>query len=121
LNVIVRYGVPVAEHAKALKLSAHDADEALRERAAGATEIRGRQLALLRAELTIDLQLDRQAVAVVAGMYGASKPAIVFDLTTRSFRILLRAVPMWILPFAYGGPSCNTNFGAPRRASRICV
>jgi hypothetical protein len=34
------------------------------------------------------------------GTYGASKPAMLFDRTTRSFRILLRAVPMWIRPFA---------------------
>src|SRR5580704_6809314 len=26
---------------------------------------------------------------------------------------------MWMLPFAYGGPSCSTNFGAPARRSRI--
>src|SRR5215510_181461 len=53
------------------------------------------------------------------GMYGASKPAIDRDFTTRSFRILLSAVPRWMLPLAYGGPSCSTNFGAPFRRSRI--
>src|ERR1700748_2448576 len=37
-----------------------------------------------------------------------------------SFRILLSAVPMWILPLAYGGPSCRTNFGALCRRLRIC-
>src|SRR5438552_18105301 len=26
---------------------------------------------------------------------------------------------MWMLPFAYGGPSCSTNFGAPFRRARI--
>src|SRR5205814_6746545 len=31
----------------------------------------------------------------------------------------LRAVPRWMSPFAYGGPSCSTNFGAPFRRSRI--
>src|SRR5205807_3730395 len=41
------------------------------------------------------------------------------DLTTSSFRILFSAVPMWILPLAYGGPSWRTNFGAPLRRSRI--
>src|SRR6476469_6177610 len=41
------------------------------------------------------------------------------DLTTSSLRILLSAVPMWMLPLAYGGPSCSTNFGAPARRSRI--
>src|SRR5215813_13431522 len=51
--------------------------------------------------------------------YGASNPAIDFDLTTTSFRILFSAVPRWMLPFAYGGPSCSTNFGAPFRRSRI--
>src|SRR5207342_3145747 len=51
--------------------------------------------------------------------YGASNPAIERDLTTSSFRILFSAVPMWMLPLAYGGPSCSTNFGAPARRSRI--
>src|SRR5262245_40192094 len=51
--------------------------------------------------------------------YGASKPAIERDLTTSSFRILFIAVPMWMFPLVYGGPSCSTNFGAPFRASRI--
>src|SRR5207253_4182195 len=41
------------------------------------------------------------------------------DLTTSSLRILFSAVPMWMLPLAYGGPSCSTNFGAPARRSRI--
>ena len=44
----------------------HRADEALGVGAAGAAEIGDRHLALLRAELAIDLQLDRQAMAVVA-------------------------------------------------------
>jgi len=26
---------------------------------------------------------------------------------------------MWMWPLAYGGPSCSTNFGAPRRWARI--
>src|SRR5438093_13101627 len=26
---------------------------------------------------------------------------------------------MWMLPFAYGGPSCSTNLGAPLRRARI--
>ena len=34
--------------------------------------------------------------------YGASNPAIDRDLTTRSFRILFSAWPMWIWPLAYG-------------------
>src|SRR5215217_2982353 len=53
-------------------------------------------------------------------MYGTSKPAIVRDLMTMSLRILLSAVPRWICPLAYGGPSWKTNFGAPRRFARIC-
>ena len=40
------------------------------------------------------------------------------DLTTKSLRILLSAVPMWISPLAYGGPSWSTNIGAPFRARR---
>ena len=58
--------VPVAEDAQPLKLAAHDADEARGVRAAGAPEVRQRHLALLRTELAVDLQLDRQPVAVVA-------------------------------------------------------
>ena len=34
-----------------------------------------------------------------------------------SFRILLSAWPMWMSPFAYGGPSCSTNCFAPGRAA----
>jgi len=30
-----------------------------------------------------------------------------------SFRILFIAVPMWMSPLAYGGPSCKTNLGRP--------
>ena len=58
--------VPGAEDAEALELLAHRADEALRVRAARAAEIGDRHLTLLRTELAIDLQLDRQPVAVVA-------------------------------------------------------
>src|SRR5579871_2019517 len=52
-------------------------------------------------------------------MYGALKPAIDFDLTTMSFRILLSAVPRWMFAFAYGGPSCSTYFGAFARRAMI--
>src|SRR4051812_36087704 len=44
---------------------------------------------------------------------------MVFDFTTKSFRILLSAVPRCICPLAYGGPSWSTNFGAPARRARI--
>jgi hypothetical protein len=57
--------VPVAEHAKALEFGAHDADEPRGVVAAGAAEVRDRHVALLRAQLAVDLQLDRQPVAVV--------------------------------------------------------
>src|SRR6185312_12277434 len=53
------------------------------------------------------------------GTYGESKPAMVFDLTTKSFRILLNAVPKWMRPLAYGGPSCRTYVGRPARDSRM--
>ncbi len=59
--------LPVAEDAEALELPGHDPDEPLGVRAAGAAEIRDAHLPLLRAKLAVDLQLDRQAVAVVAG------------------------------------------------------
>ena len=52
------------------------------------------------------------------GTYGASKPASDFDFTTMSLRILLTAWPMWMSPFAYGGPSCSTKRGRPCAAAR---
>ena len=58
--------IPVAEDAEPLELLGHRADEALGVGAARAAEIGHRHLALLRTELPIDLQLDRQPVAVVA-------------------------------------------------------
>ena len=77
---------------------------------------RRRHLRLLRSELAIDFDLDRQPVAVPArGRMANRNPAIVFDLTMKSFSILLNACPRWILPFAYGGPSCRTYFGRPAR------
>src|SRR6185436_358152 len=48
------------------------------------------------------------------------KPAIVRDFTTMSLSTLFMAVPMWISPLAYGGPSWSTKRGAPFRRSRIC-
>ena len=36
----------------------------------------------------------------------------------KSLRILLAAWPMWIAPFAYGGPSCSTKRGRPRATLR---
>ena len=38
------------------------------------------------------------------GMYGARKPAMVFDFTIMSFRILLRPVPRWISPVGIRRP-----------------
>ena len=58
--------VPVADHEQALELLVHDADEPLGVRAAGTTEVSDRHVALLRTELAIDFELDRQAMAVVA-------------------------------------------------------
>ena len=53
------------------------------------------------------------------GTYGASKPASPLLLTMTSLRILLTACPMWMSPFAYGGPSCSTKRGRPAAAARI--
>ena len=58
--------LPVAEDPEPLELLGHHADEALGVGAAGAAEVRDAHLALLRPELAIDLELDRQPVAVVA-------------------------------------------------------
>ena len=59
--------IPVAEDAEPLELVGHDADEPLGVGPAGAAEIRRAELPLLRPQLAVDLQLDRQAVTVVAG------------------------------------------------------
>ena len=47
----------------------------------------------------------------------ASNPDIALLLTMMSLRILLTAWPMWMSPFAYGGPSCRTKRGRPLLAS----
>src|SRR6476659_3720320 len=44
---------------------------------------------------------------------------MLLDLTTKSLMILLNAVPRWMRPLAYGGPSCRTYVGRPARDSRI--
>ena len=59
--------VPGAENAEALEVAALDVDVLFGVGPAGAAEVRRAHLLLLRAELAIDLQLDRQAVAVPAG------------------------------------------------------
>jgi hypothetical protein len=58
--------IPVAENPQALELLCHDANEPFRVPAARAAEIGGAHFALLRSELAIDLELDRQTVTVVA-------------------------------------------------------
>ena len=63
-------GVPGGENAEALELFGHRADEALGVGAAGPAEVGHRHLAFLRPELAIDLELDRQTVAVVARHIG---------------------------------------------------
>ncbi len=53
------------------------------------------------------------------GTYGQSNPAMPLERTTKSFRHLFIRCPRWIDPFAYGGPSWNTNrpLGAARPAA----
>ena len=58
--------VPVAEDHQPLELARHHVDEAAGVVTAGAANLGHRHVALLRAELAIDFQLDRQTVAVVA-------------------------------------------------------
>ena len=65
LHRLVRI-VPGADDAEPLEVAALDVDVLLGVGAAGAAEIRRAHLALLRAELAIDLQLDRQAVTIPA-------------------------------------------------------
>ena len=45
------------------------------------------------------------------GTYTALKPSIERDLTITSLRTLLSMVPRWMLPLAYGGPSCRIHSG----------
>jgi hypothetical protein len=66
--------VPRAQHPETLELLRHCADEPLRVRTTCAAEIGDRHLALLRTELAVDLQLDGQAMAVVADDVGGVKP-----------------------------------------------
>src|SRR5688572_12548907 len=58
--------VPRPQDTQALELRRHRADEALRIGAARAAEVGGRHVPLPGAKLAIDLELDRQAVAVEA-------------------------------------------------------
>ena len=58
--------VPRAEDAEALEVLAHDVDVLRGVGPALAAEVGDRHLPLLRAELAVDLQLDRQAVAIPA-------------------------------------------------------
>jgi hypothetical protein len=58
---------PVAEYQQPLELGGHHIDELLSVGAAGAADLRDRHVALFRAKLAIDLQLDRKSVAVVTG------------------------------------------------------
>ena len=58
--------LPVAEDAEPLELPGHHVDESLGVGAAGASEIGRAHLALLRPELAVHLQLDRQSVTVVS-------------------------------------------------------
>src|SRR5687767_6851818 len=59
--------VPLTEHEETFELPGHDADEVVRRGATRAAHVGDRHVALLRPELAIDLQLDWQTVAVVAG------------------------------------------------------
>ena len=49
------------------------------------------------------LQTGSSTIMAIATQ-GARNPPIVFDFTTRSFKILFNAVPMWTSPWASGGP-----------------
>ena len=66
--------VPVAEDAQTLELDTHHVDEARGVRPAGTAEVGDRHLALFRAELAIDFQLDGQTVAVVPEDVGRVEP-----------------------------------------------
>ena len=62
-----------------------------------------------RDEAPVHLQLDRQPVAVPARHVRRVESGHRARLRTmKSFRILLSAVPTWISPLAYGGPSWRT-------------
>src|SRR5689334_1839926 len=83
--------LPVAADAEPTELLALDVDELLRVLAARLADRDVRHLALLAAELLVDLLLDRQAVAVPAGNVGrveahhraAAHDAVLEDLVHR--------------------------------------
>ncbi len=113
--------VPVAEHAEALEVARFwllDLLGRVGAARAAASRAAGRFLPCC----LLDLHLDRHAVAVPARHVGrveaGQRLAI---LTMMSLRILLTAWPMWMSPFAYGGPSCSTKRGRPRARLRGCA
>src|SRR5207247_5260312 len=78
--------LPVAEHAEAAELLALDGDEAVGVGAAARPHLGLGEGLLLRApELLLDVQLDREAVAVQPGTYGARRPVIARCFTMMSF------------------------------------
>ena len=92
--------IPVAEHHQPLELVGHHVDEALGVGAAGAAEVGHRHVALLRRRARDRPSARSAGRGSRSRAHRASNPAIVRDLTTRSFRILLSAVPRWIWPLA---------------------
>ena len=77
------------------------------------------QVFLNLATLTSSLLIPKTWIALFSvgkpcvsypGIYGVLYPFKFLYLTTVSFNILFNACPMWISPFAYGGPSCKIKY-----------
>ena len=92
--------VPAPEDADALELLALKVEILLSVLPARQADLGGVHLELLFAELLVDLDLDRQSVAVPSWDIGRVESAMVLDLTMKSFSVLLRACPRWMAPFA---------------------
>ena len=84
--------VPAAEAADALKLRGLQIDVLLRVGAAGIEDVGNRHLQLFAAELLVDLDLDGQAVAVVAGDVGGVEAGHGLRLDDEVFESLVQRV-----------------------------
>ena len=83
---------PFAEDDETLEFFGHQRHEALRVGGARAAEIGARHLALLRTELAVDLQLDRQPVTVVTRHVGRIEPRHRLRLHDDVFQDLIERV-----------------------------
>ncbi len=111
---------PLAQHAQPLELAPLHADVLLGVGPAGAAELDRRQLALLRAEAAVHLQLDREAVAVPARAVRrveASHRAAAHDHVLED---LVERRPEVDVAVRVRGAVVQHEAGRPARALRSC-